>query len=75
LTTSSAFGVVAVLSSAERDADALGAYRGLFWRRPWLAAVLAAAVVLAVLIGLLVWLGVYPTSLLDVIRAALGSLV
>jgi len=32
-----AFGVVAVLSPAERDADRLEDYRGLFWRRPVLA--------------------------------------
>jgi len=40
-----AFGVVAVLSAAEpkRDADALDDYRGLFWRRPWLATILTAA--------------------------------
>ncbi len=32
-----AFGVVAVLSPADRDADRLEDYRGLFWRRPILA--------------------------------------
>jgi NADH-quinone oxidoreductase subunit N len=32
-----AFGVVAVLSPADRDADRLEDYRGLFWRRPALA--------------------------------------
>jgi NADH-quinone oxidoreductase subunit N len=150
VTTLSAFGLVTVLSGAERDADSLDAYRGLFWRRPWLAAVLAASLfslagipltagfvakfyvlaagvgsalwwlvlvlvvgsaiglyyylrvvvvmyqqpqpleersviaaplplaaglVLALLMLLLVWLGVYPTPLLDVIQAALGALV
>lgn len=39
VTTLSAFGVVAVLSSGERDADHLDDYRGLVWRRPWLAGV------------------------------------
>ena len=34
-----AFGVVTLLSSGERDADQLGDYRGLFWRRPGLALV------------------------------------
>ncbi len=41
ITTLGAFGVVTVLSSGERDADALEDYRGLFWRRPWLAGVFA----------------------------------
>lgn len=35
-----AFGVVSALSGPERDADAMQDYRGLFWRRPWLAAIL-----------------------------------
>jgi len=150
VTTLGAFGVVTVLSGAGQDADAddLDDYRGLFWRRPWLAAVLAAslfslagmpltagfvakfyvlaagvgsalwwlaitlvlssaiglyyylriivvmfqpappqeegpllaptlplaaALVLALLTFLLVWLGIYPTFFLDLIRAALGS--
>ncbi len=34
-----AFGVVAVLSGEDRDADTLDDYRGLFWRRPVLAVV------------------------------------
>ena len=43
VTTLAAFGVVAVLSGSERDADRLEDVRGLFWRRPFLAATLAAA--------------------------------
>lgn len=39
ITTLGAFGIVTVLSSEERDADELRDYRGLFWRRPALAAV------------------------------------
>jgi NADH-quinone oxidoreductase subunit N len=39
VTTLSAFGVVTVLSSGERDADRMDDYRGLVWRRPWLAGV------------------------------------
>ncbi len=39
----SAFGVVALLSTGERDADDLSEYRGLFWRRPWVSAVLTAS--------------------------------
>jgi NADH-quinone oxidoreductase subunit N len=38
-----AFGVVGALSDAQRDADAIEDYRGLYWRRPWLAAVLTVA--------------------------------
>nr|WP_148864896.1 NADH-quinone oxidoreductase subunit NuoN [Marinobacter fonticola] len=42
ITTLGAFGVVTVLSSpySGEDASALHHYRGLFWRRPYLAAVL-----------------------------------
>jgi len=43
LTTLSAFGSVVVLSETERDAENMAAYRGLFWRRPWLAMVFTAA--------------------------------
>lgn len=43
ITTVAAFGVIGVLSSAQGDADMLDDYRGLFWRRPWLAAVLTVA--------------------------------
>ena len=39
VTTLGAFGVVSVLSPADRDADSLEDYRGLARRRPWLAAV------------------------------------
>ncbi|MGR8936026.1 MAG: NADH-quinone oxidoreductase subunit N [Gammaproteobacteria bacterium] len=38
VTTLGAFGVVSVLSAPQQEADALSCYRGLFWRRPWLAA-------------------------------------
>ncbi|MGZ8160090.1 MAG: NADH-quinone oxidoreductase subunit N [Methylobacter sp.] len=39
ITTIGAFGVVSVLSTAQTEADDIAFYRGLFWRRPWLAAV------------------------------------
>jgi NADH-quinone oxidoreductase subunit N len=39
ITTVGAFGVVTVLSDAERDADTLEDYAGLFWRRPVLASI------------------------------------
>src|SRR5690606_6339061 len=44
ITTLGAFGVVALMSSPYRghDADAIAHYRGLFWRRPFLTAVLIA---------------------------------
>jgi len=35
-----AFGVVTVLSGSDREAEDLQDFRGLFWRRPWLAAVM-----------------------------------
>lgn len=38
ITTIGAFGVVSVLSTAQTEADDIADYRGLFWRRPWLAA-------------------------------------
>jgi NADH-quinone oxidoreductase subunit N len=39
ITTLGAFGVVTVLSEQGRDADHMGDYQGLAWRRPWLAGV------------------------------------
>jgi NADH-quinone oxidoreductase subunit N len=42
VTTLGAFGIVTVLSSSERDADALEDYRGLFYRRPWIAGIFTA---------------------------------
>jgi len=42
VTTLGAFGVVTVLSGERRDADALDDYRGLFYRRPWLAGIFTA---------------------------------
>lgn len=39
VTTLGAFGIVTVLSDKSRDADMLDDYRGLAWRRPWLAGV------------------------------------
>jgi NADH-quinone oxidoreductase subunit N len=37
-----AFGVVTVLSRPDRDADTMDDYRGLAYRRPWLAGVFTA---------------------------------
>ncbi len=39
ITTLGAFGVVTVLSGKDRDADSMDDYRGLAWRRPWIAGV------------------------------------
>ena len=150
ITMLAAFGVVTILSGPEKDAGTLEEYHGLFWRRPWLAAILTAALfslaglpltagflaklgllavgvgssrwllviglvvssalglyyylriivtmyqqpeagtepatsrsplplagglVLGLLILLLVWLGVYPTPLLEVIQTALAQFV
>jgi len=44
VTTLAAFGVISLVSSPlEREAEALCDYRGLFWRRPGLAAILTLA--------------------------------
>ncbi len=43
VTTLGAFAIVTALSGSERDADALSDYQGLFWRRPWLAAIFTIA--------------------------------
>ena len=37
ITTIGAFGVVSVLSTSPTEAGDISIYRGLFWRRPWLA--------------------------------------
>ena len=43
ITVLAAFGVITVLSTREHDADQIELYRGLFWRRPWLAVILTVA--------------------------------
>lgn len=42
VTTLGAFGVITFLSTADRDADAISDYRGLFWCRPWTAGIMTA---------------------------------
>ncbi len=42
ITILGAFGVVTVMSSKAGEAESLDAYAGLFWTRPWLAAVFSA---------------------------------
>lgn len=42
ITTLGAFGVVTVLSGEHRDADHIEDYKGLFFRRPWLAGAFTA---------------------------------
>jgi NADH-quinone oxidoreductase subunit N len=43
ITVLTAFGVVAVLSGSDREADDLDDYRGLFRRRPWTAGIFSAS--------------------------------
>jgi NADH-quinone oxidoreductase subunit N len=43
ITILAAFGVVTVLSTGGQDASRFEDYRGLMWKRPWLAALLTAA--------------------------------
>jgi NADH-quinone oxidoreductase subunit N len=42
VTTLGAFGTVALLSGPQHEAEHLDDYRGLFWRRPWLAGAFTA---------------------------------
>lgn len=42
ITSVGAFGIVAMLSDKDRDAELMEDYQGLLWRRPWTAAALAA---------------------------------
>jgi len=42
ITTVGAFGVLAMLSDRDRDAELIDDYRGLLWRRPWTAAMFSA---------------------------------
>jgi NADH-quinone oxidoreductase subunit N len=39
ITTIGAFGIVAGLSDKDRDAELIDDYKGLFWKRPWTAAI------------------------------------
>ncbi|MDD5461251.1 MAG: NADH-quinone oxidoreductase subunit N [Methylococcales bacterium] len=39
ITTIGAFGVVSVLSISQAEAGEISLYRGLFWRKPWLAVI------------------------------------
>jgi NADH-quinone oxidoreductase subunit N len=39
ITTLGAFGVVSLLSSAKYEAENISDYKGLFWKRPWIAVV------------------------------------
>ena len=40
ITTIGAFGVISLLSTKEIEAEKIEDYKGLFWKKPWLAAVL-----------------------------------
>lgn len=39
ITTIGSFGIIGILSNNETEADNVEDYRGLFWRRPWIATV------------------------------------
>jgi NADH-quinone oxidoreductase subunit N len=69
-----AFGAIGVLSDGGRDAQRIEDFRGLFWRRPWLAAVLTAAFLS--LIGIPVTAGFFGKAyvLLASVRSAVGVL-
>lgn len=43
ITIIGAFAIVSVLSPCEKDADSIEDYRGLFWRKPWIAAIFSTA--------------------------------
>jgi len=43
ITTLAAFGVIALLSNREFDAEMLDDFKGLFWKRPWIAFVFTLA--------------------------------
>ena len=43
ITTLGAFGVIALLSDRNHDAELLDDYKGLFWKRPWVAFVFTVA--------------------------------
>ena len=42
ITTTGAFGILATLSDKDRDAEQIEDYRGLYWTRPWTAAIFTA---------------------------------
>lgn len=42
ITTLGAFGVITALTRGENEPESIADYRGLFWRRPWLALTLVA---------------------------------
>jgi len=42
-TSLASFGVVSVMSGTDRDADSMEDFRGLYWRKPWLAGVMTVS--------------------------------
>lgn len=73
VTMLAAFGVVATLSGANRDAAEFHEYQGLAWQHPWLAAVLTAA--LMSLAGIPVTAGFMGKAYLVAVGAAAGEWV
>ena len=69
--TLGAFAVVTVLSPRERDADLIDDYRGLFWRRPWLALIFTA--MLLSLAGIPLTVGFFGKFYIVAAGAATGA--
>jgi NADH-quinone oxidoreductase subunit N len=65
----STFGIVGLLSRPGQEAESLDDYRGLFWRRPWVAAALTIA--LLSLIGIPLTAGFFGK--LGLLTAGVGS--
>lgn len=42
ITTIGSFGIITILSNKEREADEIEDFKGLFWKRPWIAAIFTA---------------------------------
>jgi len=69
VTTLGAFGLIALISPSDREQTDLDAYRGLYWRRPWLAG--AFTVMLLSLAGIPLTAGFVGKFL--VLTAGVGS--
>jgi NADH-quinone oxidoreductase subunit N len=74
-----AFGVVTLLSSPERDADRLDDYRGLFFRRPWLAGTFTAMLLslagIPLTVGFIGKFIILAAGVGSFLRIAVGTLV
>lgn len=84
ITVVGAFGIVALFSSRERDALLISDFQGLFWKKPWLAAIFT--VILLSLAGLpltagfigkfyVAWAGIMSGYLVPVVVMVIGSVI